>query len=68
MSNARRGLPLTSSRIEKIFPKLTPAQIDRIAVHGHLRSVQSGEMLIDQGDRNVPFFVVITAKSKFYDH
>ncbi|HZE78487.1 MAG TPA: FAD-dependent oxidoreductase [Nitrososphaeraceae archaeon] len=62
MSNARRGLPLTSSRIEKIFPKLTPAQIDRIAVHGHVRSVQSGEVLIDQGDRNVPFFVVITGE------
>ena len=30
MSEARRGLPLTNSRIEKIFPKLTPAQIGRI--------------------------------------
>ena len=27
MSNARRGLPLTKSHIEKIFPKLTSAQI-----------------------------------------
>src|SRR6188472_1289992 len=62
MSNERRGLPLTSSRIEKIFPKLTPAQIDRIAAHGRTRSVQSGEVLIDQGDRNVPFFVVITGE------
>jgi hypothetical protein len=41
MSNTRRGLPITSSRIEKIFPKLTPAQIDRIAANGHIRSVQS---------------------------
>ena len=38
MSEARRGLPLTNSRIEKIFPKLTPAQIGRIAAHG--RTVQ----------------------------
>jgi hypothetical protein len=44
MSNTRRGLPLTSSRIEKIFPKLTPAQIDRIAAHGRIRSVQPGEV------------------------
>src|SRR6478672_7627163 len=58
MGNARRGLPLTSSRIEKIFPKLTPAQISRIAAHGHVRSVQSGEVLIEQGDTSVPFFVV----------
>src|SRR5919112_97630 len=59
MSNTRRGLPLTSSRIEKIFPKLTPAQIDRIAAHGRIRSVQPGEVLIEQGDTSVPFFVVI---------
>jgi thioredoxin reductase (NADPH) len=62
MSNTRRGLPLTSSRIEKIFPKLTPAQIDRIAAHGHIRSVQPGEVLIEQGDTSVPFFVVITGE------
>ena len=62
MSNARRGLPLTSSRIEKIFPKLTPAQISRIAAHGHVRSVQSGEVLMEQGDTSVPFFVVITGE------
>jgi thioredoxin reductase (NADPH) len=62
MSNARRGLPLTSSRVEKIFPKLTPAQIDRVAGHGHMRSVQPGEVLIEQGDTSVPFFVVITGE------
>ena len=62
MSNTRRGLPLISSRIEKIFPKLTPAQIDRIAAHGRIRSVQPGEVLIEQGDTSVPFFVVITGE------
>jgi thioredoxin reductase (NADPH) len=62
MSNTRRGLPLTSSRIEKIFPKLTPAQIDRTAAHGRIRSVQPTEVLIEQGDTSVPFFVVITGE------
>jgi len=62
MSEARRGLPLTSSRIEKIFPKLTPAQIGRIAAHGRTRSVQPGDVLIEQGDTSVPFFVVITGE------
>src|SRR5919108_674819 len=62
LSNARRGLPLTSSRIEKIFPKLTPEQIHRIAAHGRMRSVQPGEVLIEQGDTSVPFFVVITGE------
>src|SRR4030095_2009578 len=62
MSNTRRGLPLTSSRIEKIFPNLTPAQIDRIAAHGHIRSVQSGEVLIEQGHSAAPFFVVVSGE------
>jgi thioredoxin reductase (NADPH) len=62
LSNTRIGLPLTSSRIEKIFPKLTPEQISRIAAYGRMRSVQPGEVLIEQGDTSVPFFVVITAE------
>ena len=62
MSNTRRGLPLTSSRIEKIFPKLTPAQIRRVAAHGHMRTVERGEVLVEQGDTSVPFFVVITGE------
>ena len=62
MSNIRRGLPLTSSRTEKIFPVLTPAQINRIKAHGHIREVQSGELVVEQGDINIPFFVVITGE------
>ena len=62
MNEIHRGLPLTSSRIEKIFPKLTPAQIGRISAHGRTRSVQPGDVLIDQGDTSVPFFVVITGE------
>jgi thioredoxin reductase (NADPH) len=58
-SNTRRGLPITSTSIEKIFPKLTPAQIGRIEPHGRLRAVQRGEVLVEQGDTSVPFFVVI---------
>ena len=62
MSNTPKGLPLTSSRIEKIFPKLTPAQIRRVAAQGRTRSVRPGQVLIEQGDRAVPFFVVITGE------
>ena len=62
MSDSRRGLPLTKSQREKIFPKLTPVQISRITLHGRIRSVQSGKVLIEQGDRSVPFFVVITGE------
>src|SRR5512133_3485871 len=62
MSDSRRGLPLTKSRREKIFPKLTPVQISRIEPHGSIRSVHLGEVLIEQGDTSVPFFVVITGE------
>ncbi len=62
MSNIRRGLPLTRSRIEKIFPKLTPAQISRVTSHGHIRTIQHGEVLVEQGDISVPFFVVISGE------
>ena len=60
MSDTSRGIPLTSSRLEQIFPKLTPAQINRIAVHGHMRAIQPGEVLVEQGDITVPFFVVVS--------
>jgi thioredoxin reductase (NADPH) len=62
MSNKSSGLPLNSSRIEKIFPKLTADQIRRVAAHGHILSVRSGQMLFEQGDRTVPFFVIKTGE------
>jgi thioredoxin reductase (NADPH) len=62
MSDTRRGLPLTSSRVEHIFPTLTPEQIRRISSYGHMRSMQRGEVLAEQGDRDVPFFVVVSGE------
>ncbi len=62
MSDTSRGIPLTSSRLEQIFPILTPAQINRIAVHGHMRAIQPGEVLVEQGDSTVPFFVVVSGE------
>jgi thioredoxin reductase (NADPH) len=40
------------------FPTLTPAQISRIAAHGRVRPIRSGEVLVEAGDPVVPFFVV----------
>ena len=58
----RRGLPLTSFRIDQVFPALTPAQIHRVAAHGHVRAIQPGEVLVEQGDSAVPFFVVVSGE------
>ena len=55
-------LPLTSSRPEQIFPTLTPAQIRRIATHGQRRNVRKGEILVEQGDKAIPFFVVLAGE------
>jgi len=62
MSDTTPGLPLTSSRVEQVFPTLTPAQIRRIAAHGHTRAMHRGEVLVEQGDSAVRFFVVVAGE------
>ena len=46
------------ARPEQMFPTLTAAQVARVATHGHVRQVRRGEVLVEAGDRDVPFFVV----------
>lgn len=48
----------TDSRSDHIYPTLTSAQIARIARHGRRRVTQPGEVLVEAGERIVPFFVV----------
>ncbi len=47
-----------SSGMERMFPTLTPVQVERIAAHGHVRQIRPGEVLVQPGDQIVPFFVV----------
>jgi thioredoxin reductase (NADPH) len=58
------GGPLVAnlSRPDRVFPTLTPAQIARIAPHGRRRSMTSGEVLVEVGQRPVPFFVVLSGE------
>jgi thioredoxin reductase (NADPH) len=51
-----------TSRPDHIFPELTPAQIARIAVHGLVRDVAAGEILVEQGTRDFRFFVVTSGE------
>jgi thioredoxin reductase (NADPH) len=62
MAQAVTPVPLTSSRADQIFPTLTAAQISRIAAHGRMRAVHTGEILVEQGDRAIPFFVVLSGE------
>jgi len=47
-------------RAAQMFPELTPAQVERIAGIGRRRDVRAGEVLIEVGEQNTRFFVVLT--------
>jgi thioredoxin reductase (NADPH) len=46
-------------RREQTFPKLTPAQVARIARIGRRQSVSAGEVLFEPGEQNTRFHLVI---------
>jgi thioredoxin reductase (NADPH) len=59
VTETSRGTPLLSAATAPLlFPALTAAQIARIALHGVTRPITRGEVLIESGQGNVPFFVV----------
>ena len=63
MTDTTVPLALTlPSGAERMFPTLTPAQIERIAAHGHSASIRAGEVLIEPGEQIVPFFVVTAGR------
>jgi thioredoxin reductase (NADPH) len=60
MSTVTAGL--SPQRREELFPKLAPAHMERIGVVGRKRKVNAGEILINQGDTKMPFFVVVSGR------
>jgi thioredoxin reductase (NADPH) len=50
---------VTEEHLDEIFPTLTPEQIARIAPFAHERRLRDGESLWNQGDRNLPLFVIL---------
>jgi len=59
MINNAKTVQLTlASPPEQLFPKLSPEQIARVAVHGRVRRVQGGDVLFEAGGQGVPFFVI----------
>ncbi len=59
MGNPSDPTNLYLARRDQMFPRLTRAQIDRVAVHGKRRVITAGELLIDRGDPAPDLFVVI---------
>jgi len=54
--------PASPSQAERLFPTLTSAQMARIAARGRRRTIAGGEILVDVGDHDVPFFVVVSGE------
>jgi thioredoxin reductase (NADPH) len=43
-----------------LFPRLTAAQIDQLAENAETLSLSPGEVLFEQGQRDTPFFVILS--------
>ena len=50
------------TRQEQAFPRLTPAQIDRIDPHGRRRRVEPGEVVGEAGEPVTKIFVVVSGR------
>jgi thioredoxin reductase (NADPH) len=48
--------------LSKAFPILSSAQVDRLRKFGKVREVRTGEILFEQGDAGVSFFILLTAE------
>jgi thioredoxin reductase (NADPH) len=47
---------------ERLFPTLTGTQMGRLAAIGRRREIAAGEILVEVGDKAVPFFVVVSGE------
>src|ERR1700730_15424107 len=54
--------PTAPSSAERLFPTLTSAQIARISARGRRRTIARGEVLVEVGDKDVPFFVAVSGE------
>src|SRR5258708_5600013 len=50
--------PTEAERADKIFPTLTPHQLERVATDGSARAVARGEVLLEAGAPNPHCYVV----------
>jgi thioredoxin reductase (NADPH) len=54
--------PLPGAQPDSMFPRLTPEQVARVALHGQARRVKSGEVLTEAGGETVRFYIVKTGQ------
>jgi thioredoxin reductase (NADPH) len=51
---------LLETRREQMFPKLAPAQVERLAAYGKRERIRAGDVLAEPGDRNTRLLVVLS--------
>src|SRR6266545_1801831 len=54
--------PSSGPRPERIYPTLTPAQLDRIAPRGRRHHVAQGEVLVEPGESASRIFVIVSGR------
>jgi thioredoxin reductase (NADPH) len=54
--------PSAASRLEQLFPKLTPRQLARLNSQGRIRAIAEGDLLIATGSRAACCFVVLSGE------
>src|SRR5262245_2646949 len=62
MRNDLRTPTTLNAPLDHVFPILTDAQLRNMAALGRVRSVRRDEVLVDEGQRHAPFFVVKTGE------
>src|SRR5258705_4633168 len=58
--------PTAPTPIDRLFPTLTDAQVARIAARGRRRPVARGDVLVEAGDKAVPFFVIVSGELQVF--
>ncbi|WP_243041889.1 FAD-dependent oxidoreductase [Dyella sedimenti] len=55
------------NRKEQMFPRLSPAMMQRMAAYGHEEAVPAGTVLFQRGQRGVDFFLVLEGLVEVFD-
>src|SRR5262245_7499835 len=60
--NSSQTVSDTTAPPDPAFPTLTPQQVSRIASRGRRRPIARGDVLVEVGEKPVPFFVVLSGE------
>ena len=60
MEQSSPPTPFAQEGRDRLFPRLTEAQLDRLLQQGEQRPTAAGEILLEQGGVTDPFFAVVS--------